>query len=117
MSNYHYSLSIDAVPASPPQNVTATLLSSTQILVMWNEVPEIHQNGLIIMFEILYEPLITFGILVAGKNTTSYNSLSIILAGLQENLEYNISVRAYTVVGPGPYSVEITVVTDKDGKL
>ena len=31
--------------------------------------------------------------------------------------EYNISVRAYTSVGPGPYSVGVVERTDTDGEL
>ena len=39
-----------------------------------------------------------------------------LLTELEEYVEYNISVRAYTSVGPGPYSEEVTERTDEDGK-
>ena len=50
---------------------------------------------------------------VATRNTTN---TSLQLSQLEEFVEYNISVRAYTSVGPGPYSEEITERTDEDGE-
>ena len=108
------SLSFTA-PASPPQNVAATVLSSTEIQVNWTEVPDIDQNGIIAQYQVMYEPLMTFGVL----NTTIINisnlTMSITLMGLEEYVEYSISVRAYTSVGPGPYSVGIVRRTLEDG--
>ena len=101
-------------PASPPQNVTATVLSPTEIQVDWIKVPEIDHNGLIIQYEIMYEPLTTFGVLTTlTVNTTN---LFITLTDLEEYVEYNISVRAYTSVGPGPFSEGIARRTFEDGE-
>ena len=36
--------------------------------------------------------------------TMNTSNTSIVLGGLQEYVEYNITVRAYTSVGPGPFS-------------
>ena len=81
----------------------------------WTEVTEIDRNGIITMYEVMYEPLMTFGVLtLATVNTTN---LTIIVRGLEEYVEYNISVRAYTSVGPGPYSEEVTNRTFGDGEL
>ena len=67
------------------------------------------------MYEVMYEPLMTFGVLTpATVNTTN---LTIIVGGLEEDVNYNISVRAYTSVGPGPYNEEITNRTFEDGEL
>ena len=103
------------VPASPPRNVNATVLSSTEIQVNWTEVLEIDQNGIITEYEVMYEPLMTFSgqITTLTVNTTN---LYITLMDLEEYVEYNISVRAYTSVGPGPYSVGIVRRTFEDGK-
>ncbi len=38
------------------------------------------------------------------------------LTNLEEFVDYNISVRAYTSEGAGPYSEEITVMTPEDSK-
>ncbi len=104
-----------AAPASPPQNVTATVLSSTEIRVNWEEVPEVDQNGIITEYEVMYEPLMTFGMLNTTTRTT--RNLFILLNGLQEYVEYNISVRAYTNDGAGPYSVGVVRRTFEDGRL
>ena len=105
---------VNAVPASPPQNVIATVLSSTEIQVNWNEVLEIDQNGIITEYEVMYEPLMTFGGLITTLTVNTTN-LSITLMDLEEYVEYSISVRAYTSVGSGPYSVGIVNMTFEDG--
>ena len=95
--------------------MNATVLSSTEIQVNWTEVPEIDQNGVITGYEVMYEPLMNFSgqITTLTVNTTN---LSITLMDLEEYVEYSISVRAYTSVGPGPYSVGIVRRTLEDGK-
>ncbi len=106
----------DTAPASSPQNVTANLFSSTEIQINWTEVPEINQNGVITEYEIMYEPLVTFsGVL--NPTTIITRKLFITLNDLEEYVEYNISVRAYTSVGPGPYSVEIVGRTLEGGEI
>ena len=105
-------------PAEPPQNVVATALSSTEIEVSWEEVPAIDQNGIIIMYQVQYEPLETFGdqIFTDSVNITNTTMLTTTLTDLEEYVEYNITVRAYTSVGPGPYSdPPITERTEEDG--
>ena len=96
--------------------MTATAVSSTEIEVSWEEVPAINENGLITVYEVLYTPLMTFEGQIS-TNTTNTSQLNITLTGLQEYVEYNISVRAYTSVGPGPYSDGVVEITFEDGKL
>ena len=114
MLNTNFCFALFVAPASPPLNVAATVLSSTKIQVNWTEVLEIDRNGIIIQYQVMYEPLKTFGVLTKlAVNTTS---LSLTLMDLEECVEYKISVRAYTSVGPGPYSVGIVYKTFEDGK-
>ena len=102
-------------PSGYPQNVVPTTISSTDILVSWDEVPAIDQNGVIILYEVRYEPLMTFDgqLMTMAMNTSN---TSIVLGGLQEYVEYNITVRAYTSVGPGPFSPGVDNRTFEDGK-
>ncbi len=62
----------------------------------------------------MYEPQMTFNdmLTTTAVNTTN---MFVTLTGLQEYVVYNISVRAYTRVGPGPYSVEVVRRTLEDG--
>ena len=69
------------------------------------------------MYEIEYEPLDSFGgeLVVESINTTG-PVLMMTLTGLEEYVEYNITVRAYTSEGPGPYSdPPVTERTLEDG--
>ena len=91
------------------------VLSSTEIQVLWEEVPAINRSGLIITYEVEYVPLQTFNGQIS-TNYTSTSQLNITLTGLQEYVEYSISVRAYTSVGPGPYSDPLTRRTLEDGE-
>ena len=70
------------------------------------------------MYEIQFVPLETFeGQISTNIVYTSNGSLLlIVLTGLEEYVEYNISVRAYTSAGPGPYSAGVVERTDTDGE-
>ena len=97
--------------------MTAAVLSSTEIQVNWTEVLEIDQNGIVTEYEVMYEPLMTFGVLSNETVVVDSTNFSVTLMDLEEYVEYNISVRAYTSVGPGPYSVGIVRRTFEDGKV
>ena len=90
-------------------------LSSTEIMVTWEEVAMIDQNGIITDYEVEFEPLdFPADIFTDTINATN---LSIVITNLEEFVNYNISVRAYTSVGPGPYSDPVTVRTFEDGNI
>ena len=74
-------------------------------MVTWDQVPPINQNGIITVYEVNYVPLETFDRKLSPVfvNTTTGTVLEIILEGLQEYVEYDITVRAYTT-GPGPFN-------------
>ena len=106
-------------PDAPPQNVMTVVLSSTEIEVSWEEVPAINENGIITMYEVQYIPLETFDGQIS-TNTVNITDISMLftdLTGLEEYVEYNISVRAYTNAGSGPYSDSVVERTDTDSKL
>ena len=92
------------------------VLSSTEIEVSWEDVPAINQNGIITMYEVQYIPLETFEYTLTA-NTTNTSLLFIVLTDLEEYVEYNISVRAYTSAGLGPYSDGVVERTDTDREL
>ena len=83
-------------------------------MVTWEEVPAIDENGIIVNYEIQFVPLQFNETLMPDSiNTTD---LFIDITGLEEYVEYDISVRAYTSVGPGPFSAAVTNRTFEDGK-
>ncbi len=104
------------VPSSSPNNVTVFSTSSTTFIVMWADVQEIVRNVTIIAFEILYIPLNTFeGVLVQGMINTSASNRNVEINSLEEYVQYNISVRAYNFIGPGPFSSSVTARTLENG--
>ena len=95
------------VPAGFPQNVITTTVSPTEIRVNWEPMPAIEENGIIVTYEILYEPQDTFNGEIMSNvsiNTTDGSVLEMVLTGLQEFVEYNVTVRAYTSIGSGPFN-------------
>ena len=89
--------------------------SSTEIMVTWEEVLPIDQNWIITIYEVRYEPLQFMKSL--STLVTNTTDMAVDLTNLQEYVEYNISVRAYTGVGPGPYSDPVTERTFEDGTV
>ena len=111
-----YALFLSSVPSSPPDNITGIVLSPTEILVTWDMVPLNDQNGIITLYEVLYQPLETFNETIKAITREVFGTeMSITLTDVQEFVNYTISVRAYTIVGVGPYSEEVMVTTLEDG--
>jgi len=115
----HFPLTLSskiAVPGSSPENVTAIAESSTEIMVSWDIVSSIDQNGIITVYEVLYQSLETFGEATGSQTrNVSGSDMTIQIMDLEEFVNYSISVRAYTSVGAGPYSDVITITTQEDG--
>ena len=103
-------------PDGSPVNVMAQSFYSTSIYVDWEQVPEIDRNGIIVMYEVCYEPLETFDGMIMKERVTT-RDLFHNITGLEEYVDYNITVRAYTSEGPGPYSTAIIEMTLEDSKL
>ena len=97
-------------------NVISEVLSPTSISTVWEEIPPIDRNGIITVYEVLYVPFESFDGAISA-NIINTTDLSYSLESLQEHVRYNISVRAYTRIGSGPYSVPIDNQTLEAGKL
>ena len=88
------------------------------MVVTWDEVTEINQNGPIVLYEVSYIPFDTFnGQLAAQTLEVMVENMSLVLEDLEEFLGYNVSVRAYTEAGPGPYSEPVSNITLEDGMI
>ena len=110
--NIHKHTHVHTVPSGPPSNVRAQVLTSSAIQVTWSEVPIRQQHGTITNYDVEYKR--------GAFNVESVNvaapTLMVDLTLLREYTEYLIRVRAYTSVGPGPYSNEISATTLEDRK-
>ncbi len=112
--NYYY----HAVPSASPRNVYLQANSSTSLIVAWDPVPLVYQNGVITAYEVLYQSSELFSdtIRTQTANVSGFET-SMILEGLQEFVEYDILVRAQTEKGPGPYGETMKIRTLEDGML
>ena len=95
--------------------MTAVVLSSTKILVQWEDVPLGDRNGEITHYEVMYSPLMDFGGQISTETVIVVN-MTRVLVGLEEYVTYNISVRAINSAGGGPYSDIVQAVTLQEGK-
>ena len=101
-------------PSAAPDNVTAIVLSSTQIIVSWDEVPTGERNGGITYYEVLYNPLDSFEGGIANGSVATVNR-SLLLEGLEEYVTYSITVRAHNIAGAGLFSDALLADTLEDG--
>ena len=85
-------------------DVTAVTLSETEIRVNWSEVVPIDRNGIITQYEVQYNQTDTISFPMTNFTIVDATQLSLVLEGLASFVEYNITVRAYTVIGPGPFN-------------
>ena len=104
-------------PSLAPVNVEVIAVTSSVIQVSWEEVPIIDQNGVITQYEVEYNQT-TFDSVMSPTNTfVDSTVLSVNLIELEEYVDYSIRVKAYTSVGPGPYSEVVMATTLEDCKL
>ena len=89
-----------------PQNVSAVVNSSTEIIVFWEEVPAFNRNGIIFLYEVLYRSTLDQ---TQTLNTTDNSTFTLSLQ-VEEFSTYNVTVRAYTVAGSGEESMPVVVV-------
>ena len=97
---------IFTVPSGSPTITEAMAISPTEIAIAWKEVIPIDQNGIITIYEVYYQPAQLFNgsMTVDVMNTTN---TTILLSNLHESVQYNITVRAYTRIGPGPFNSHV----------
>ena len=101
------------VPGGPPENFTVDVISSTQILLMWQPPATEIRNGLVRYYRISVTEVQT--------NTSYFYTQPSGSPALQVEFrhpyyDYVCSVAAATI-GPGPYTSPLTVRTFEDGEL
>ena len=101
-----------SVPSSPPQSLHGNAMSSTGITLFWDPPPVDAQNGIITRYLISITEVKTGRSFSLFSPTTSVNVTS-----LHPFYTYNCAVAALTIVGDGPYTTSIAIVTLQDGKL
>ncbi|XP_041419940.1 receptor-type tyrosine-protein phosphatase delta isoform X37 [Xenopus laevis] len=98
----------EQAPSSPPRNVQARMLSSTTILVQWEEPEE--PNGQIQGYRVYYTMDPTQHINSWSKHNVADSQITTI-GNLEPQKTYSVKVLAFTSVGDGPLSNDIQVIT------
>lgn len=104
-----------SVPSQPPTDLTAYNTSSTSLQVTWGEVPEGFVHGILQGYRVFYKR-------TGDKNdsyvnsTTGPNERKLHITGLEKFTAYSLKVLAFTRKGDGAASVNMSVLTDEDGR-
>ena len=114
-------------PSHPPSNLTGQAPSSTKLTLDWKPVDELHINGVLRAYVIVY--FITHSLYVTRHNISipvtsarkrraisDLSSPSYELSGLKKYTTYTIQVMAYTV-DYGVPSHEVNITTAQDGNF
>ena len=98
-------------PSHGVENVSSSEVNYTTNRITWAELPKEAANGVIKLYEVrleLKETCLRVDFTFHAMNTTKS---SILLTDFWMCAKYEVSVRGYTVAGPGPYSKAIVVQT------
>ena len=106
---------MDTAPSNPPSNVKAVVVSPTAVLVTWDKIPPIDQNGIITKYVVLHESVGKAHFSVSEHDVSRLQT-SLTLTNLSQKYDSLISVRGYTIEGGGPYSDEVFVRNSRTGK-
>lgn len=100
-------------PAGSPMNVSITSITSTGAQLEWSPPAAHHQNGEIILYEIMYHQESNY----VDDWTTNTTETSTVVEGLLPGTGYLFQTRAYTSRGSGPWSSPIEMITLGQGNF
>ena len=93
-----------------PENILVTSKNSTTAVLMWNEIPFHHQNGIIRKYVVVVTEANTGDSFEETSQTES-----IVLNSLHPFYTYKVHIAAYTT-DQGPFSPPVAFTMDEDGK-
>lgn len=114
------------VPTGPPRDPRAKGASTTSIAVAWDTVDAFKRNGEIIMYEVLYLPLLTDEMTkidpdmvdLSADEAFTVNTAEklVFLRDLMVHTSYAVFVRAINIHGAGPYAEKVVATTLEDAR-
>ncbi|KAL4709306.1 hypothetical protein ACJJTC_013366 [Scirpophaga incertulas] len=97
-------------PKGPPRNITHNFQTPDIISIKWVPPTRADSSGVIKKYDVqFYKRGDQASVVEKFTNLTK-----IVFTGLEEDAHYIYKVRAYTDVGPGPYSKDFTIHTERD---
>lgn len=106
---------IALVPSTPPENPKCNVLSSTSIYITWSPPPADSQNGKIRGYKVVY--IASDDIYDKDPQIVKSNNQYLTIDNLRKYTNYSVWVLAYTKVGDGVKSKQMSCQTHEDGKL
>ena len=97
-------------PSGPPQNIIAQTNSARSLYITWNPPAAAEQNGIITSYTINIT-----GVETGERLQFTSQSQSMNVTGLTPYTTYLCIVAASTAIGPGPFSIQITIQTPEAG--
>ncbi|XP_075469858.1 contactin-2 isoform X2 [Ascaphus truei] len=104
--------SAEEEPSVSPSKVTATVISSADMEVMWNSVQVENLNGVLLGYEIRYWKASDKEAAADRVRTAELDTVARV-TGLRPDTTYHVTVRAYNRAGTGPPSPTANVTTTK----
>jgi len=99
---------LTSVPTAPPRNVMTNRLNATHMLISWDLPTLVESRGFIVSITITYTPIMEPARRRKRQVVTievSGNSTSVVIGGLNPDLQYSVTVSVSTVGGTGPETV------------
>ena len=99
-------------PSRGPGNVSSSEVNYTAYHITWVDLPREVANGIIILYQVRLILLESCTLLQSDLYST-FNSTTtdVFLTGFSLCSKHEVTVRGYTVAGPGPYSKPTVVQT------
>lgn len=101
-------------PSAPPYDVQLHVVNKTTLIAHWNDVPLIHQNGVILGYRFLFQR--EDGSPVERNVTVSPDVHEYRFPGLLIFQNYSIQVLAFAIKGDGPFNDKVYQMTNESGK-
>ena len=90
-----------------PINLTANTATPSSINISWNPVLQWNNCVTVTAYEVQYTWTLDNGQLGISYGNTTGAQTQLVLHALQDCIQYSISVRVYTNLGPGPFSTPV----------
>ncbi|XP_022800122.1 protein sidekick-1-like [Stylophora pistillata] len=98
-------------PSRGPENVSSSQVNDTTKKITWVTLPKEVANGLIELYEVRFELKESCLKVDSTFHTMNTTKSRVLLTVFWMCAKYEVSVRGYTVAGPGPYSKAVVVQT------
>ena len=108
---FFFSLSL-LEPSRGPENVVSIEIGRTEYQITWDVLPREVANGFIKIYQVRLLLKESCSSVDASFNSTfNTTKTEMLLSSLSICSRYEVSVRAFTVAGPGPYSEPLVIQT------